>query len=214
MLHISESALKDSIGIFFEDERELVRAFERKEEAVDNLQAEITRYLIDISMGKLEERYAEMIPVLIHSVNDIERIADNAENIVELGQRKSDQKLPFTDDAVLELKGMVGVVMDMIADVVEGLQTGELASVERALQREDQLNAMQIELRQRHVSRLNDGSCNMLSGLIFLDVVDYLEKIGDHLSNIAQGLKGGLRWESPPSRSLERSRSSSELDNE
>ena len=67
----------------------------RKEEAVDNLQAEITRYLIDISMRQLDEAEAEQIPVLIHSVNDIERIGDHAENILELAQRKIDQKLPL-----------------------------------------------------------------------------------------------------------------------
>jgi phosphate:Na+ symporter len=196
MLHISESALKDSFGIFFEEKWGLARNVERKEEAVDNLQAEITRYLIDISMEEIDHQEAEKIPVFIHSVNDIERIADHAENIVELAQRKIDQKLPFTDDAVVELKRMIGIVMEMTSDVAEGLQTGELAPAKRALRKEDQLNKMQIELRQRHVSRLNGGSCNMLSGLIFLDMVDYLEKIGDHLSNIAQGLMGGLRWES------------------
>jgi phosphate:Na+ symporter len=55
---------------------------------------------------------------------------------------------------------------------------------------------MQIELRHTHVQRLNDGSCKVLSGLVYLDFVDYLEKIGDHLTNIAQGLLTGLRWES------------------
>jgi phosphate:Na+ symporter len=197
MLHISESALKDSFGIFFEERWELARNVERKEEAVDNLQAEITGYLIDISMEELEQREAEKIPVFIHSVNDIERIADHAENVVELAQRKIDQKLPFTEDALVELKRMIGIVMEMASDVAEGLQTEELAPARRALHKEDQLNRMQIELRQNHVSRLNGGSCNMFSGLIFLDMVDYLEKIGDHLSNIAQGLMGGLRWESP-----------------
>ena len=56
---------------------------------------------------------------------------------------------------------------------------------------------MQIELRHAHVQRLNDGSCKVLSGLVYLDFVDFLEKIGDHLTNIAQGLLSGLRWESP-----------------
>ena len=197
MLHISESALKDSFSIFFDETWELARNVEQQEEAVDNLQAEITRYLIDISMEELNERSAEMIPVFIHSVNDIERIADHAENIVELAQRKTDQKLPFTNDAVVELKRMIDIVMEMSSDVAEGLQTGELAPAKKALSKEDQLNTMQVELRQQHVTRLNDGSCNMFSGLIFLDMVDYLEKIGDHLSNVAQGLMGGLRWESP-----------------
>ncbi len=196
MLRLARSALKDSFEIFFNDKWELERKVERKEEAVDNLQAEITRYLIEISMEELDERSAEMIPVFIHSVNDIERIADHAENIMELAQRRSQQKLPFTGEAVGELNRMIATVMDMLNDVVSGLEDGDLTYAKRALKGEDKLNNMQIELRQNHVMRLEKGTCDMLAGLVFLDLVDYLEKIGDHLSNIAQGLKGGLRWES------------------
>ena len=55
-------------------------------------------------------------------------------------------------------------------------------------------NRLQIELRQNHVERLNEGKCNLFSGIAFLDFVDNLEKIGDHLTNIAQSIVGGLRW--------------------
>ena len=196
MLGLADSALNDSYGIFFDDNWDLSRSVERKEEAVDNLQAEITRYLIDISMEELDQRDAEKIPVFIHSVNDIERIGDHAENIVELALRRGDQKLVFTDQGNQELKRMIEVVTEMTSDVMEGLRSGDIQHAKRALHKEGQLNKMQIELRQSHVQRLDGGSCDMLAGLIFLDFVDYLEKIGDHLTNIAQGLMGGLRWDS------------------
>ena len=196
MLGLADSALNDSYGIFFDNNWDLSRSVERKEEAVDNLQAEITRYLIDISMEELDQRDAEKIPVFIHSVNDIERIGDHAENIVELALRRGDQKLVFTDQGNQELKRMIEVVTEMTSDVMEGLRSGDIQHAKRALHKEDQLNKMQIEFRQSHVQRLNGGSCDMLAGLIFLDFVDYMEKIGDHLTNIAQGLMGGLRWDS------------------
>lgn len=196
MLRMAESALRDSFALFFKEKWDLASKVKRKEEAVDNLQAEITRYLIDISMRGLSEDEAEQIPVLIHSVNDIERIGDHAENILELAQRKIDQKLAFTEDARLELERMIETAQEMINEVVLGLETGDTAHAHRALHCEEQLNRMQIELRHAHVARLNNGSCNVLAGLVYLDFVDYLEKIGDHLTNIAQGLLSGLRWES------------------
>ena len=196
MLRLADSALRDSFGLFFTEKWELVQKVKRKEEAVDNLQAEITRYLIDISMRQLDEAEAEQIPVFIHTVNDVERIGDHAENILELAQRKIDQKLSFSDDAKAELKRMIDTVQEMIAEVALGLETGDNTHAHRALHCEDQLNQMQIELRHSHVQRLNDGSCKVLSGLVYLDFVDFLEKIGDHLTNIAQGLLSGLRWES------------------
>lgn len=196
MLEISESALKDAFEMYRTGRNELTRKVARREQAVDNLQAEITRYLIDISMEELEQEEAEMIPVLIHSVNDIERIADNAVNIVELGQRRSDKDLSFSEMAIGELDGMFKIVSDMLVDVSNGLETGDMDVAREALIKEEELNRLQRSLRKSHVKRLNAGSCNMLSGIVFIDCVDCFEKIGDHLSNIAEGLLGGLRWES------------------
>ena len=93
-----------------------------------------------------------------------------------------------------EIRDMFAVVQGMISDVLQGLENGDLDHARHALEKEDRLNEMQIALRGSHVDRLNAGTCDMLAGLIFLDLVDYLEKIGDHLANIAQGLLGGLRW--------------------
>ena len=195
MLGLAGSALKNAYEMYRSGNLRLSRKVARREQAVDNLQAEITRYLIEISMEGLEQEEAEQIPVFIHSVNDIERIADNAENIVELGQRRSDKDLSFSAEAIEELDAMYKTVNEMIYDVSKGLETGDLDSAREALIKEDELNRMQRSLRKAHVRRLNSGDCQMLSGIVFIDCVDCFEKVGDHLSNIAEGLLGGLRWD-------------------
>ncbi|MBN2183798.1 MAG: Na/Pi cotransporter family protein [Candidatus Krumholzibacteriota bacterium] len=195
MLGLARSALKNSFEVYSNGNVELVKKVERREEAVDNLQAEITRYLIAISMENLEHEEAEMIPVFIHSVNDIERIADQAENIVELGMRKLEKKLDLTEGAESELREMYDITMGMIEDVSLGLENNDIEYAKRALEKEDIINRMQMDLRNEHVKRLNEGTCGVYAGMVFLDCVDFLEKIGDHLANIAQGLLGGFRWE-------------------
>ena len=60
---------------------------------------------------------------------------------------------------------------------------------------EKNLNMMQMEFRRSHVQRMTDGVCTAETGLIFIDMVDNIEKIGDHLTNIAQAIIGGLQWE-------------------
>ncbi len=195
MLDLAGSAVKNAFEMYRTGNNELTRKVARREQAVDNLQAEITRYLIDISMEELEQENAEMIPVLIHSVNDIERIADNAVNIVELGQRRTDKDMSFSKEAISELDHMYEIVIGMLDDVARGLDTGDLDAAREAMIKEEELNLLQHSLRKSHIRRLNAGSCQMLSGIVFIDCVDFFEKIGDHLSNIAIGLLGGLRWE-------------------
>ena len=41
---------------------------------------------------------------------------------------------------------------------------------------------------------MTDRVCTPEMGLIFIDLVDNVEKIGDHLTNIAQAAIGGLQW--------------------
>ena len=195
MMEIARGALTTASSALFENDRKAISGFADMEEAVDNLQKEITRYVIALSRKNLSEEESQEIPVLIHTVNDIERIGDHAENIVELAERRIDQNLVFSDEALSELKKMYAEVDGMIEDVSAALREKDKDAAKRALKREDTLNRMQIDFRQSHVDRLDEGRCMLLSGIVFIDCVDNFEKIGDHLTNIAQSVAGGLRWD-------------------
>lgn len=65
---------------------------------------------------------------------------------------------------------------------------------DKALECEDRLNQMQMDFRRSHVQRLSERTCSPIVGMIFVDFVDNMEKIGDHLTNIAQSVIGGLQW--------------------
>ncbi len=54
---------------------------------------------------------------------------------------------------------------------------------------------MQMDFRKSHTKRLSEGICSPMAGLLFIDFVDNMEKIGDHLTNIAQSVIGGLQWD-------------------
>ena len=169
-------------------------AFARKEEVVDSLQSQITQYLVELSQHNLSEDESERLPVLIHMVNDLERVSDHGENLVELGERLHGQRLPLTDDAMAELSGMWDAVRSMFDEVLEALDGADGGLARRALKREDALNRMTLELRGNHIARLCEGKCNVLSGVIFLDAVANLEKVGDHLTNVAEAIEAGMTW--------------------
>lgn len=195
MIGLARCAVADAMSGFFNNDWKTAQKVAEKEEAVDNLQMEITRYLVELSRRSLAKEEAQRLPVLLHTVNDIERIGDHAENLVELVERKMERKLIFSAQAIDELKKMYVEVDNMVGDVVLALRDRDMDSAKRALKREETLNRLQIELRQSHVRRLEEGKCQLLSGLVFLDFVQNLEKIGDHLTNIAQSVLGGLRWD-------------------
>ena len=85
-------------------------------------------------------------------------------------------------------------VDQMFENVLAAIEHNDVAAATGALRHETQLNQMQLDLRRTHVRRLSEATCSPIAGLIFVDVVDNVEKIGDHLTNVAQAIIGGLQW--------------------
>jgi Na+/phosphate symporter len=65
---------------------------------------------------------------------------------------------------------------------------------------------MQLEFRRNHVDRMGAGACTAQAGILFIDVIDNIEKIGDHLTNITQSVIGGMYWDGiEPAKALKES---------
>jgi phosphate:Na+ symporter len=194
MIGLATRSVSAAVKGFFDNSMDDLKPVSRLEQAVDNLQSAITAYLIELSQRELTQEDSEEIPVLIHSVNDIERIGDHAENILELAERKIEKKLPFTDDAIMELSLMWNELKGMMMETENALNKNDSQIAENVLRREQRINQFQEDLKKAHVRRLGCGECQLKSGIVFMDFVDNLEKIGDHLTNIAQGVIGEMRW--------------------
>lgn len=194
MLAIANKSFSIAAKSFLENTLKGVKKVTELEQAVDNLQSEITQYLIELSQHNLTPDESEELPVLIHVVNDAERIGDHAENIIELSERKIENKLSLSSEGGKQLQLMWNELHSMMLETETALLKDDLRIAQKVIDREKRINNFQVELKQTHVNRLNEGTCSLKSGIVFLDFVDNLEKIGDHLSNIAQGVLGGMRW--------------------
>jgi phosphate:Na+ symporter len=194
MIELAASTVRDAGSAFFEDDSRLLMRVAQKEQAIDNLQDQITKYLIMISRRDLEPSESNELPVLLHSVNDIERIGDHATNLAEAAQTKIDGRLPFTDSALEELVQLRDEVHRMFDLVVLALAQSDMNAARSAVRCEDRLNAMEKAFRQSHLRRLSEGECDFNSGLVFVDCVCNYEKVGDHLVNAAQAVLGDFQW--------------------
>lgn len=195
MAKVAQQAVLAAIDGMLADNPASFKVVRDAEDQTDNFQLEITSYLTDLSQETLSKSVSARLPVLLHAVNDLERIGDHAVNIAEIAERKIQQKLPFSDAAMQEAVALKDEITRMFTDVIGALDSGSIAQARRALESERTLNLMQLEFRRSHVARMTDGVCSAVTGLIFIDLVDNVEKIGDHLTNIAQATIGGLQWE-------------------
>ncbi|MBF0253323.1 MAG: Na/Pi cotransporter family protein [Candidatus Omnitrophica bacterium] len=194
MLRLASMAVTGAMTGLIENDKKHLKSLEEIETTVDNLQSEITQYLVELAQRHLLYDESEELPVLLHSVNDIERIGDHSENIRELVEKKMDEKLELTDDATQGLIRMWEELKAMMDETLTAFDNGSISLAAKILKREQKINKFQIELKNGHIERLNKGGCNMKSGIVFLELVDNLEKIADHLTNIAEAISSGMKW--------------------
>ena len=157
-----------------------------REESMDQLQAEATDYLAKLTERSLTEPQAEIIPLLMHCVNDAEKIADHAENIVALAKRAKESKKQISDSAMDEVAEMWSVLKQQASHVIASLDSTDKKDVHLAIKNERVINKMADDLENNHIARLGKGKCHPVPGIIFLEIVSELEKIGDGLANIAE----------------------------
>ena len=167
-----------------------LKAFEKLEEAedkIDTMQADVTEYLVKIMRKRnLTDPQSELIPLLMHCTNDAERIADHASNIISLAERlhKSDKKL---SNASLKAIEKVWHILDLEAqNVMLALHGTDAGEVRAALKNERKINKLTKEFEQENIERLRKGSCSLVNSVIYIELLGELEKIGDHLTNIAE----------------------------
>jgi phosphate:Na+ symporter len=61
------------------------------------------------------------------------------------------------------------------------------------VKKEEQIDQMERKLRKQHIQRLNEGVCTGQSGIVYVDIVSNLERIGDHAVNIAEAVLGDTK---------------------
>ncbi|MBU1086014.1 MAG: Na/Pi cotransporter family protein [Candidatus Omnitrophica bacterium] len=197
MAELTREMIDDAMNGFFENDIKLLAFVSKKELAVDSLQEGITNYLMEIMQKELSPAIANKIPSLLHSVNDIERVGDHSENLKELAERKIVNNLPFSTDALADIKSMFKLVDAMAQATIKCLDTDDIKDAGVVLEMEEKVNSITLKLRENHIKRLSKGKCKVLSGIIFLDIVSNFEKIADHFTNVAEAVAGKLQWTNP-----------------
>ncbi len=159
-----------------------------REVRIDDLQNDITSYLVKLSGTELTKHDRRAIPRLIHCINDAERIGDHAENLVELTEEMINHKQTLDEEGRVELVEYFGLIDKQFSAVLASMDSRDQCYVAEAMALEDQINEDQDVITQRHVQRLEAGICSVRASVFYLDMVANLEKIGDHLTNIAERL--------------------------
>ncbi|WP_410489386.1 Na/Pi cotransporter family protein [Bacillus sp. DTU_2020_1000418_1_SI_GHA_SEK_038] len=160
------------------------------EDALNNLDRKITDYLVELSTSSLSEHESEEHTMLMDAVRDIERVGDHYENIIELIEYQLANKVLISDSAMADLDDMFMLTISTVSEALEALDHNDKEAALHVVQKEEEIDKMERKLRKQHILRLNEGQCSAQAGIVYVDIVSNLERIGDHAVNIAEAILG------------------------
>lgn len=154
------------------------------ETMTDRYESTITQYLIRLSDQKLTGHESTYISTMFHVITDIERIGDHAYSMGRqiIGLNDTDG---FSKIAEHQILNMFKAVQKLLTMTIQAFETEDTRLAAAVHPLEDVVDYLEEHLKNEHLARLANKECHFETGIVFLDLVNSLERISDHCSNIS-----------------------------
>lgn len=185
MAKLVNEALALAIPLYQDYDKKKVQTICGIEEQVDKYEDALGTYLVRLCAKPLAEHDNHVLTTLLHSISDLERMADHAVNLAQSAQRMKKEKTTFSKKAQAELQlfsAAMNEILSLTFEVFENENATEAARIEPL---EEVIDDLKEEIRARHIRRLAKGKCTIELGFALTDIVTNYERIADHCSNIA-----------------------------
>lgn len=169
---------------------DLVDRIYKNEELINFLADEITNFVVQLNNTSISQRQTELNDIFIYSLNDIERMGDHIKNISESAIIARDSNIEFSPEAREELKYIFELSTENMKTIQDAFTNFNNDKARKVMAIEDEIDDLEIDYKDTHIKRLSDGSCEVKSGIMFLDVISNLERISDHCANVAEYILG------------------------
>ena len=165
------------------------QVFADTEKHINDYNSYISSFLVKLSLQDLAETDEKKVSSYYHVASDAERIGDYAENIVEYAQKMVEDKAQFSEQAkaeILEMDEHISKLFKYVEKVFGDIDTKYIPDVEREEAATDEVC---IKMQEAHLKRATDGGCTPEAGAIYLQLAINMERIVDHMHNIANSVK-------------------------
>ena len=177
---------KTSVSYFFDRDEKLFEKVEKREEKINTVDQEITKYLALLSKQDFGEKEGEEIATYLDLCRDIERVGDHAHGIVKDVKYGISKKFKFSDTAYAEIKELEEIVENMIATATVALKESSIDKAVEVIDLHNKEREKEKKIRKNHIKRLSEQTCEIKAGLSFVDLVLHFTRIADHTRNIAE----------------------------
>ncbi|MEA4913990.1 MAG: Na/Pi cotransporter family protein [Christensenella sp.] len=185
MATLSRDTLLMALGTIENYDAKTIATVVANEDEIDKYEDRLGTYLVQLSTRQLMEKDSNEIGMFLHMIGDFERISDHAVNLTEVSQEMHDKKISFSDAAKAEIRVFSNALSEILNNAVEAFLNENLDEARLVEPLEEVIDAIEADIRARHVERLKEGTCTIELGFVLSDLLTNMERVSDHCSNIA-----------------------------
>lgn len=185
MLDMAFENLVKGINALFDRKLDLKNEIKKVEDQIDYLTEETGKYLISISNQSIAQKEMKLVGSLHHVLDDIERIGDHGWDFFKEARIVVTEDIKFTDEAVENLKEMLEGVKGMYELTKNIFVNQDENLLPEAKAKREEVKMIKRKTADSHVKRLGSGECTGASSTFYYTAIESLERVTDHLENIA-----------------------------
>lgn len=184
MIKITAESVNTSLDKLFDYDEKTEENIKGQEELVDNYEDKLGSYLVKLAGHKLDMKDANEVTTLLHVIGDVERISDHACNILKASKEIYEKKITFSDKARHEIDVITKAVKEIIDLSVQAVENHDEEIAIKIEPLEQVIDKLKYKMKRNHIERLQNDECTIELGFVYSDIVNNLERISDHCSNI------------------------------
>lgn len=188
MAELSKEALFMAIDLYDNYDEERAKRVIEIEEEVDLYDDELGSYLVKLSNRPLSHEDNQTVGTILHCIGDFERISDHSINIMEIAQSMNNKKQEFSKSAKEEIRQYGRALKEIMTLALDAYKSGDVKIAKKVEPLEEVIDYLHVEVKNRHIRRLQKGKCTIDLGLDLEDLITNYERTADHCSNIAISL--------------------------
>ena len=174
-----------AVRLFEKYDEKKVQKLEENEKFLDRTESVMVDYLLKITAKDISITDSRLATEIMHSVSDFEKIGDYCGSLAEEAERHHEQSVAFSTDGKREFTYAVEAVRTIIGMTVQAYGEENAVIAARVEPLEETVDLMEETLKNKHIERLQNGTCSTKSGISFVEVLTAMDRIASHCANIA-----------------------------